>query len=824
MASKEIQTLPKPSVSLTKTHVERPRRICSKRSYCEVEPDDDEFSAEDVKQYRPKGSRRKESYSFIMLEKKQRQIAQTLKWLGENYELKEGMCLPRCVMYTHYLDFCRKGKLCPAGPATFGKIIRQRFPKLTTRRLGTRGQSKYHYYGIVVRETSAYFHAGYSKKGLSRFSGMKGKGDVNANHKKFSLSAKSGTLLPEFPNAKTVQLPDGVSIHKVETFIMMYRTHCQRMLDTVVSANFEGVQNFITHFWQGMPDHIISVLECPVVVDIVAICDSILYKVLTDVLIPSTIQDLPDSLREEITDFADNLLDWLAKCLTEVPLALKEAKLEVARIFTQALKRQVGFVHLAQAARSALLSYEDVSQMLGDLRKIEFDQILSKSLFIIENMEVFHKTKTYVSELENLLSKQAPLEAYIEWLDSVVDRCVLKESEKTSIEDRARKFLAMWSFITARLLADLTLRSAPSFGVFHLIHTAFDEYVFLVVENQMIVEMDKKLTRSLETHLKKENSTLLPSLESELDKPKENMQPEQLHDIPKEAPRPKRQKNPTSSFLPAVKLNVAKHHSSQQQNKEKTRPEFFAEGSHFIPASTPNVTFPSEEIFQTAPMNNQPRQMPNPTPMNVSIPTPFSPLQECRSSFQPLPLPEHEQPRQATPEAAFQGDFINAIDKAFFSSRVTLNPDDYMGSAWVQNDAQNLTVLNPVSLQEHNLINNGAMNFAGNGNFPITYENSLPPLNVYSNSQTMAPSPRPQEIPYISPTKDDFGYVPSITNMYPRYNTPNYLYEPVRNAMQPNGSDVMNFNGLLNAAASSFGMDGLTVHDVQLNRLGIGAV
>ena len=74
------------------------------------------------------------------------------------------------------------------------------------------------------------------------------------------------------------------------------------------------------------------------------------------------------------------------------------------------------------------------------------------------------------------------------------------------------------------------------------------------------------------TFLFSENSTLLPSIESELDKPKENMQPEQLHDIPKEAPRPKRQKNLTSSFLPAVKLNVAKHHSSQQQNKEKTRP------------------------------------------------------------------------------------------------------------------------------------------------------------------------------------------------------------------------------------------------------------
>ena len=36
--------------------------------------------------------------------------------------------------------------------------------------------------------------------------------------------------------------------------------------------------------------------------------------------------------------------------------------------------------------------------------------------------------------------------------------------KETPFEDRARKFLAMWSFITARVLADLTLRGAPSFG------------------------------------------------------------------------------------------------------------------------------------------------------------------------------------------------------------------------------------------------------------------------------------------------------------------------------------------------------------------------
>lgn len=34
------------------------------------------------------------------------------------------------------------------------------------------------------------------------------------------------------------------------------------------------------------------------------------------------------SLRDEITDFADNLLDWLDESLTNVPQSLKEAKLE----------------------------------------------------------------------------------------------------------------------------------------------------------------------------------------------------------------------------------------------------------------------------------------------------------------------------------------------------------------------------------------------------------------------------------------------------------------------------------------------------------------
>ena len=45
----------------------------------------------------------------------------------------------------------------------------------------------------------------------------------SSNHKKFSLSSKSGTLLPEFPKANTVQLPEGVSIYKVRSlYVILY--------------------------------------------------------------------------------------------------------------------------------------------------------------------------------------------------------------------------------------------------------------------------------------------------------------------------------------------------------------------------------------------------------------------------------------------------------------------------------------------------------------------------------------------------------------------------------------------------------------------------
>lgn len=46
--------------------------------------------------------------------------------LEENYCICEGVCLPRCILYAHYLDFCRQKSLEPACAATFGKVKNKR--------------------------------------------------------------------------------------------------------------------------------------------------------------------------------------------------------------------------------------------------------------------------------------------------------------------------------------------------------------------------------------------------------------------------------------------------------------------------------------------------------------------------------------------------------------------------------------------------------------------------------------------------------------------------------------------------------------------------
>ncbi|CAH2207483.1 jg19546, partial [Pararge aegeria aegeria] len=50
---------------------------------------------------------------------------------------------------------------------------------------------------------------------------------------------------------------------------------------------------------------------------------------------------------------------------------------------------------------------------------------------------------------------------------------------------RARRLLLDWSFYSSLVIRELTLRSAASFGSFHLIRLLYDEYVSFLIERRV---------------------------------------------------------------------------------------------------------------------------------------------------------------------------------------------------------------------------------------------------------------------------------------------------------------------------------------------------
>lgn len=94
-----------------------------------------------------------------------------------------------------------------------------------------------------------------------------------------------------------------------------------------------------------------------------------------------------------------------------------------------------------------------------------------------------------VQRLENdfkaALQQQNTLEQWASWLRCVVDSALDEYRGKPTFAKAARQFLLKWSFYSSMVIRDLTLRSAASFGSFHLIRLLYDEYMFFIVEHKV---------------------------------------------------------------------------------------------------------------------------------------------------------------------------------------------------------------------------------------------------------------------------------------------------------------------------------------------------
>ncbi|KAG5680101.1 hypothetical protein PVAND_009627 [Polypedilum vanderplanki] len=73
------------------------------------------------------------------------EISHTINWVRSHLEQDDKVSIPKQEVYEDYVSFCGKISIKPLSTADFGKVMKQVFPDIRPRRLGTRGHSRYCY-------------------------------------------------------------------------------------------------------------------------------------------------------------------------------------------------------------------------------------------------------------------------------------------------------------------------------------------------------------------------------------------------------------------------------------------------------------------------------------------------------------------------------------------------------------------------------------------------------------------------------------------------------------------------------------------------------
>ncbi|KAG8594035.1 hypothetical protein GDO81_001034 [Engystomops pustulosus] len=417
-----------------------------------------------------------------------------LQWLLDNYETADGVSLPRSSLYNHYLRHCQEHKLDPVNAASFGKLIRSVFMGLRTRRLGTRGNSKYHYYGIRLKpdsplnrlqEDTQYMamrqqpiHQKQRYRPSQKMEGMLENNPNSSLHTspEQSVAAQSqhhqqfidmSHVFPDFPSPDlgTILLPDGITMTDIKNLQLMYRRHCEATIDVVMNLQFQYIEKLWQAFWNSKPnspdssttqasdeeleaiipkDKLMVMCKYEPIMRWMRSCDHILYQALVEILIPDVLRPVPSTLTQAIRNFAKSLEGWLTNSMCDFPQQIVQAKVGVVSAFAQTLRRYTSLNHLAQAARAVLQNTSQINQMLSDLNRVDFANVQEQASWVCQCEEGM--VQKLEQDFKLTLQQQSSLDQWASWLDNVVTQ-VLKPHERSPIFPKAaRQFLLKWSF------------------------------------------------------------------------------------------------------------------------------------------------------------------------------------------------------------------------------------------------------------------------------------------------------------------------------------------------------------------------------------------
>ncbi|KAI8976032.1 RFX DNA-binding domain-containing protein [Pilobolus umbonatus] len=423
------------------------------------------------------------------------------RWVRDNYVQERDHNVPRMNMFEHYKTHCIAHHLTPVNSATFGKLLRIVFPELKTRRLGVRGQSKYHYCGIRVRALNDKRDTSIEASTSDNIEDTRSTPYPLTTHHSYISASSSSTsrgdnIIGEnisFPSFITPKVSYGYNYETdniITSFTGHYERHCREILNFVSKGQIDQVHQCMGNFYENMPEQFKQLLRTvPDVTEAVWRWDSTLYdNIITGCLPTIATQISPDMVRM-MKKYTRELKGYIDRYVGSYPPHFYQTKSDVARIFTAKFRRHIYLNSAAQAANALLVDDQQSTTMRNEWNKLDIDGLTDQSLWVCEcETEDIRGLLKY--DVNNLLLQQNGIEHWMCWLSRIVNKYLEKHNPATPNDtnhyiSEAKQFILKWSFYTSLIMRQATLQNMESLTHFHTLSIFLDDYILYRVEESI---------------------------------------------------------------------------------------------------------------------------------------------------------------------------------------------------------------------------------------------------------------------------------------------------------------------------------------------------
>ncbi|KAH9808995.1 hypothetical protein DFH28DRAFT_594399 [Melampsora americana] len=458
-------------------------------------------------------------------------------WLNSSYISYTDGNVSRQGLYGSYLRICQQYDIKPINSASFGKAVRQCFPNIKTRRLGVRGNSKYHYCGIrpatakeaeilmnlsrneqpepshhgsqtassadddIDSDCSSSHPLGLPHNGLIPMDSDNSQPqtprtarpsmaalarlDTRANRHSTGLNTgsldSSGTQRDQpipFPNVEEVLSQSNagdLDAGHAREFWNLYLEHSRSLLESVKSYRFDQFELNLRNFWAGLDAPSRESVGHSVMMSLVYRADAVLYDQILDYLQSQTLSPMPQQAFASLRQLAQSMEQVIIVALESYPGNFVGPKIELAARFGHLIVRHLGICQLAQALSGIFANPQSLKDMVEAWDGIDFEAVRNQAA-LVTNCQ--HDTLGHCFDdfRQVIGNPNVTIDNFIQFAECTYERC-LQPSLDGERSLSPRSLLVRWCFVSSQLIRDLTLRSAASFGSFQIVNLFFDEWL-----------------------------------------------------------------------------------------------------------------------------------------------------------------------------------------------------------------------------------------------------------------------------------------------------------------------------------------------------------